>query len=48
MNFFGRLLSFVDSNPEYCLWLATSMGQAATEALPIETQLYITNVPRFR
>jgi hypothetical protein len=46
-EFFGRLLNFVDKHPEYCLWLTTSMGQAATEALPVETQLYITDVPRF-
>jgi len=42
-----RLLKFVDANPEYQLWLATSMGQAATEARPLETQLYVTDRRRF-
>jgi hypothetical protein len=39
----GRLVQFVDSNPDFELIVATSMGQQATIARPIETQLYITN-----
>ena len=31
-KFFERLVKFVDANPEYVLWIATSMGQAATIA----------------
>jgi hypothetical protein len=37
-----RLMKFVDRNPGYQLWLATSMGQAACNARPLETQLYAT------
>ena len=44
---FAKLVSFVDRNPGYVLWIATSMGQAATEALPLETQLYVTDLTRF-
>lgn len=45
--FLGRLLNFVDSNPGYSLWIATSMGQAATLAEPLETQLYATDLVKF-
>lgn len=44
--FLGRLIAFVNAHPAYDLWLATSMGQAATEAQPLETQLYATDVPK--
>lgn len=43
----ARLLSFIQQRPEYALWVATSMGQAATTARPIGTQLYLMEVPRF-
>jgi hypothetical protein len=46
-RFVSRLVAFVDRHPGYALWVATSMGQAATEALPLETQLYITNPATF-
>ncbi len=46
-EFFARLVAFVDRNPGYVLWVATSMGQAATQALPLETQLYVTDLARF-
>ena len=46
-DFFARLVSFVDRNSGYVLWVATSMGQAATKALPLETQLYVTDLARF-
>jgi hypothetical protein len=41
---FGRLVRFADRNPEYQVWVATSMGQAATTAKAIETQLYIQDL----
>jgi len=44
---FGRLVRFADHNPEYQIWVATSMGQTATEAKPVATQLYIADVGRF-
>jgi len=44
---FARLVRFVDDHPDYNLWIATSMGQAATTALPLETALLVTDVPRF-
>lgn len=44
---FARLIQFADSHPDYQIWLTTSMGQAATVAEPLETQLYITNVDKF-
>jgi hypothetical protein len=46
-KFFGRLAAFVEANPEYQLWVATSMGQAATEAKPYDSQLYIVDRARF-
>ncbi len=42
-----QLLRFVDANPEYELWMATSMGQAATVAKMLDTQLYPTDLPLF-
>ncbi len=44
---FGRLVDFVDRHSEYQLWVATSMGQAATKTRPIETQLYLVHLDRF-
>jgi hypothetical protein len=44
--FVARLVRFVDLHPGYALWVATSMGQAATQAHPIETTLYATDVER--
>jgi hypothetical protein len=46
-GFLARLLKFVDANPDYNLWIATSMGQAATTAQPVETQLLVTDVQSF-
>lgn len=46
-GFLERLLHFVDRNPEYTLWITSSMGQAATVAAPLETQLYLTDLGRF-
>jgi hypothetical protein len=43
----GRLATFVDANPEYELWIASSMGQGPTLAQPLETQLYLEDLPTF-
>ncbi|WP_438016028.1 hypothetical protein WMF18_35070 [Sorangium sp. So ce315] len=45
--FLKRLIAFVERNPEYVLWIASSMGQAASSGQPIKTQLYITDLARF-
>jgi hypothetical protein len=51
MNKFDEMLSclvrFVDENPTYQLWIATSMGQAPTFAEPIKTQLYLVDLEKF-
>lgn len=44
---FRQLVNFVNQNPDYVLWLSSSMGQEATVAKPLETQLYITDMNRF-
>jgi hypothetical protein len=44
---FGRLVAFADRNPQYQVWVATSMGQAATTAKAIETQLYVQDLGKF-
>lgn len=46
-GFLGRLLRFVDGDPEHQLWIVSSMGQAATVAERAQSQLYLTDVPRF-
>jgi hypothetical protein len=43
----GRLAEFVDANPAYELWIASSMGQGPTFAQPLETQLYLEDLPTF-
>ncbi len=45
--FFAHLVQFVDRHPDYTLWITSSMGQAATTAKPVKTQLYLTNVAKF-
>ena len=42
-----RLVKFISRNPGYSLWIASSMGQAATEANEAQTQVYLTNVDTF-
>ncbi|NJR15025.1 MAG: hypothetical protein HC785_04530 [Calothrix sp. CSU_2_0] len=44
---FSRLVKFVERNPEYTLWIASSMGQNATTAWVVKTQLYLTNIDKF-
>ena len=46
-QFFARLAAFVDRHRGYSLWVATSMGQEATVAASLETQLYITDLEQF-
>lgn len=46
-EFFKRLVTWVDAHPEYQLWVTTSMGQAATVAQPLYTQLYLTDLEKF-
>ena len=43
----GRLLKFIDKNPEYALWILSSMGQQAVEAKEIYTDLFVTNGKKF-
>jgi hypothetical protein len=43
----GRLVNFVDANPDFQLLVATSMGQQATLAKPVETQLCVADPSRF-
>jgi len=42
-----RLAEYVDANPGSQLWIASSMGQRATMAEALETQLYLTHPARF-
>ena len=42
-----RLADYVDANPGSQLWIASSMGQRATMAESLETQLYLTHPARF-
>ncbi|BAZ91365.1 hypothetical protein NIES932_28720 [Raphidiopsis curvata NIES-932] len=44
---FSRLVNFVDANPSWLLFITTSMGQEATTARPLETQLYIADLTKF-
>lgn len=45
--FMKRLKVFVDSNPEYAIALATSMGQAASQEKVIERQVYVEHADTF-
>lgn len=42
-QFFTQLVRFVDNHPEYTLWIASSMGQSATTAWMVKTQLNLTH-----
>jgi hypothetical protein len=42
-----RLAGHVDATPGAQLWIASSMGQRATMAQSLETQLYLTDPARF-
>jgi hypothetical protein len=43
----GRLKKFIENNPEYSLWILSSMGQQAVEAKEIYTDLFVTNARKF-
>jgi len=43
----ARLADFVQANPGSELWIASSMGQGPTFAQPLETQLYLDDLPAF-
>jgi hypothetical protein len=43
----GRLVKFINHNPDYALWIVTSMGQQAVEAREIYTDLFVTNGKKF-
>ncbi len=43
----ARLVKFVDAHPSYQLWIASSMGQFATRAQSLETQVFLTKLPKF-
>ena len=43
----GRLVKFIEKNPEYSLWILSSMGQQAVEAREIYTDLFVTNGKKF-
>jgi hypothetical protein len=42
----ARLTSFVDTHPEYTLWVASSMGQAAHKGQPLRSQVLVKDVAR--
>lgn len=42
-----RLAAFVDANDGFELWIATSMGQAATSAEPCESELFVKDDAKF-
>ena len=46
-QFFTQLVHFVDNHPEYTLWIASSMGQSATTAWMVKTQLNLTHPKKF-
>ena len=46
-GFFKRLADFVDRHPDYSIWVCASMGQAATKARKVETQLIIKDLAQF-
>jgi hypothetical protein len=42
-----KLLAFVERDPSYSLWIASSMGQGAVESSQIKRQVLLTDVERF-
>lgn len=43
----AKLLEFVDRNPDYALWITSSMGQEATQAKLLKTQVFIEDKEKF-
>jgi hypothetical protein len=46
-TFLADIIAFVDANPEYKLVVASSMGQASTEAKPLYSQTYLKDAKLF-
>jgi len=46
-HFFGKLKAFADRHPEYLLVVASSMGQEATKAEELKTELYAHGFEKF-
>ena len=46
-NFFSRLVQFANKNPEYKIVVSSSMGQEATKAEQLSTELYCKNLEKF-
>lgn len=46
-RFFSQLVRFVDARPEYQLWVASSMGQKATQAEMVKTETYCPDMADF-
>ena len=46
-RFFRELTRFVDANPEYQLWVCSSMGQKATRAEMVKTETYCPDLAKF-
>lgn len=46
-RFFGDLVRFVNAHPEYVLWVTGSMGQDAWLALPLHSQVFVSDLERF-
>jgi hypothetical protein len=46
-SYLARLADFVDHNGEYKLWIASSMGQAATRAQLVANELNLKDVGKF-
>ncbi|MEO1051787.1 MAG: hypothetical protein AAFX87_14250 [Bacteroidota bacterium] len=46
-EFLGELIPFIDNNPDYMLVVASSMGQEATSAELIKTELALKNFNKF-
>ncbi|WP_157638191.1 hypothetical protein [Flexithrix dorotheae] len=46
-DFFENLVKFADQNPEYKIVVASSMGQEATKAEKLSTELYCKNMDKF-
>jgi len=46
-DFLAQLIAFVEREADYCLMIASSMGQVATEADELETELILTDLAQF-
>ena len=46
-SFFAQLIKFADKNPEYKIVISSSMGQEATKAEQLSTELYCKDLDKF-